>query len=380
MAGKVNLSQKDTYLLWGRAAGRCEFEGCNKILYRDNFSLRSLNLAERAHIVARSPNGPRGDLDCSRSLVDNIDNVMLLCRECHDRIDSDSSSFPAVVLKEMKNKHEKRIEFLTGFDNEKSSHIVTYSANIGDIRVPIDFNSAVMSMIRNGRTPAEPFAIDLSNAGNALKDDSAQFWEVEERNLVTKFNQKLLDRISETGDIRHSSLFAIAPVPLLIKLGSLFTDKCPVDIYQKKREPSTWDRGCRDLKTKFHISVPECKFDTVALVLSLSADINTEDVYKTLGKNISVWHVRAETPNYDCIVTLEELGLFRNIMRETLNKIKKCHGADNVIHTFAAIPISAAIEVGRVWMPRADLPMQTYNRLPNRNFQKALLIGKENIR
>lgn len=30
---KTNIPQKVMRLLWLRAAGRCEFEGCNKILY-----------------------------------------------------------------------------------------------------------------------------------------------------------------------------------------------------------------------------------------------------------------------------------------------------------------------------------------------------------
>ena len=78
MAGKVYLSESDTYMLWGRAAGRCEFDGCNKISHRDCLDLQTLNLAERAHIIARSPKGPRGSVKKSKTFVDNIDNVMLL--------------------------------------------------------------------------------------------------------------------------------------------------------------------------------------------------------------------------------------------------------------------------------------------------------------
>ena len=78
MAGKVNLSESDTYMLWGRAAGRREFDGCNKILHMDCLDLQTLNLAERAHIIARSPKGPRGSVKKLKTFVDNIDNVMLL--------------------------------------------------------------------------------------------------------------------------------------------------------------------------------------------------------------------------------------------------------------------------------------------------------------
>ena len=39
-------------LLWGVAAGRCEFKGCNKPLYKHDVTGITENLAEQAHIYA----------------------------------------------------------------------------------------------------------------------------------------------------------------------------------------------------------------------------------------------------------------------------------------------------------------------------------------
>lgn len=380
MSEKANLSTIETFLLWGRAAGRCEFDGCNKILHRDAYDLRPLNLADRAHITARSEGGPRGDTTRSPELADDIRNVMLLCKECHKRIDTNPGDFPEEMLIGMKSKHEARVELTTGFADNNKSYMITYAANVGHIRNPIDCQSAAMSMIRNGKSPAEPNAIDLSLIGSTLKDHQPEFWPIEEQNLVAKFNQKLIDRISDSGDIKHSSLFAIAPVPLLIKLGALFTDKCPVDIYQKKREPDTWDWLSDGPAVEFQISPPAQKFDKIALVLSLSGRIPPEDVHKTLGDEVSFWDVSIESPNNDCIKTPADLSEFRRVIRKVFDEVKRFHGTDQVIHTFAAIPISAAIEIGRTWTHRADLPLQTYNRDLDRIFQKAILIGKENTK
>jgi allophanate hydrolase subunit 2 len=47
------------------------------------------------------------------------------------------------------------------------------------------------------------------------------------------------------------------------------------------------------------------------------------------------------------------------------------------VHLFPALPVSAAVEVGRVWMPKAHLPMIVYDQ--NRKlggFQKATTIGQ----
>lgn len=41
--------------LWARAAGRCEFRGCNKLLYVDGLTQQRSNLATIAHIVSFRP-------------------------------------------------------------------------------------------------------------------------------------------------------------------------------------------------------------------------------------------------------------------------------------------------------------------------------------
>lgn len=36
--------------LWGRAAARCEFSDCNRLLYKSPVTQEAVNLAEMAHI------------------------------------------------------------------------------------------------------------------------------------------------------------------------------------------------------------------------------------------------------------------------------------------------------------------------------------------
>ena len=46
--------------LWARAAGRCQFDGCNKILYKSSVTQERVNISEKAHIYSISEKGPRG--------------------------------------------------------------------------------------------------------------------------------------------------------------------------------------------------------------------------------------------------------------------------------------------------------------------------------
>src|SRR5262249_25025860 len=47
--------------LWGRAAGRCEFAGCNKPLWKSSVTSERVNIAQKAHIYSFSEEGPRGN-------------------------------------------------------------------------------------------------------------------------------------------------------------------------------------------------------------------------------------------------------------------------------------------------------------------------------
>ena len=38
--------------LWARSAGRCQFDGCNKILFKSSITQERVNIAQKAHIYS----------------------------------------------------------------------------------------------------------------------------------------------------------------------------------------------------------------------------------------------------------------------------------------------------------------------------------------
>ncbi|CDZ28134.1 hypothetical protein NOJ05_13140 [Neorhizobium galegae] len=75
-------------IVWARAAGRCQFRGCNKLLIGDLVSGKSdLNASYIAHIVADSVDGPRGHKSLSSELSTRPGNLMLMCDPHHRLID-----------------------------------------------------------------------------------------------------------------------------------------------------------------------------------------------------------------------------------------------------------------------------------------------------
>jgi hypothetical protein len=369
-------------LLWVKAGGRCEFSGCNKILYHDDFlPFKEHKIADKAHIVANSPKGARGDPVYSSVLATDINNFMLLCKDCHDRIDTNENLFSVECLKQMKRLHEERIERVTGISVNNKTTVITYWANISKQKNSIDINNIMNAVIADEKYPIDSDPVDLSLPGHESYDNEELFWVIEERNLEKRFDAKLKDMIADKSKNMLYSLFALAPIPLLIKLGSLFTDKTNVHVFQRHREPKdTWEWLNDSDELIFLIDEPKDISTNVVLVLSISDTISLEDVIKVIGDDVSIWTIKIVNPNNDCIRSKKDLHSFREIFRTTLRRIKTTHGTDKLINIFPAIPLSVAVEMGRVWMPKADLPMVIYdrNRGKDLSFKKILEIGVEN--
>ena len=124
------IPNKTKIQLWVRAGGRCEYEGCNNVLWRDDLTMKNMNKAYIAHIIADNPKGPRGHPTLSEKLKNNLSNLMLVCDAHHRLIDIEElDEHPVSRLRKMKQDHEKRIERVTGIKPEKKSEIILFGAN-----------------------------------------------------------------------------------------------------------------------------------------------------------------------------------------------------------------------------------------------------------
>lgn len=208
----------------------------------------------------------------------------------------------------------------------------------------------------------KPFAIGMKSS---FSDGESLFWEMEQENLRRQIDRLVKPAIS-SGDVEHLSVFGFAPIPLLIALGREISDICPAEVYQLHREPPTWNWQTRTPKFSYQVtsSSDTCR-TKVALILSLSANILPERVHSVLGDDIAIWSIHHSDPHNDFLRARSQLQEFRRVMRRTFNQIKAIHGESAQLHIFPAIPVSAAVEIGRVWQPKADLPFVVYDQ--NRN-------------
>jgi len=363
--------------LWARSAGRCQFEGCNKVLYKSSITQERVNIAQKAHIYSFSKDGPRGwgPMIFNKDALNEIENLMLMCHECHVKIDRNESKYPADLLQDWKKSHEQKINIVTGIDVDKKSHIIFYGSNISDQKSVIQKNEAIATIFPN-KYPANEHPIYISMS-SALKDNDKDFWNTELKHLEAIFT-KYIEPTIEENNPADFSLFAMAPIPLLIKLGSLFTDKISVDTYQPIREPKTWRWQEEPEDFEFIITNDGEYEKEPVLIFSLSGKISRDRIYEVAGKDVNIWEIRVPDSflHNDFMRSKAQLSLFRKEIRKLMVQINEKH-SKKPLKIFPAMPISCAIELGRIRMPKSDMQWIIYDQNNQANkFIEAITIGE----
>ena len=371
---KTAIPEKIKNQLLVKSAGRCQYRGCNKSLYNDIVTKRNFNQSYIAHIVGDIPTGPRGDVVLSPLLAQDLSNLMLMCDAHHRLIDIvDESGHPEALLLVMKKEHECRVEIATAILPNMHSHVLTYKANVG-MHTPEMSYQSLSDYLKPDYYPAIADTIDLSLSNSLQRDRDAVFWATEEDNLTAQFNRKLLQNFTK-GEIKHLSIFAFAPIPLLIRLGTLINDIYSAEIYQPVRNPKTWKLNEETTEVKYIVTHAVDKHKTVALNISLSGTITNDRITEIIGHEVSIYTITIGTPFNDYLKSRRHLQDFSVEMRKLFDYIKANHLADTPIHIFPAMPIAKAIELGRVWMPKADMPLYIYDQnTANGGFTKVIEI------
>lgn len=359
-----HINSKTRNLLWAVSAGRCQFHGCNKIVYREWVTKKRGTFAEVAHIIGSMLDVPgREKTKLPPEYCNDAENLMLLCPEHHHLIDyEEPENYSDELLRNMKEAHEERIEALTGIEKDRTSNVIKFGANIEAHNAVINTPDAHHAMVLSGWFPAGVKPIRLGLLNSTIQDHEQEYWLYQVRELERQFARNVQPYIEE-GSRNHFSIFALAPIPLLIKLGSLLSDVHPAEVYQLHREPQqtwAWQDGPEDFE--YIVEEPTTSYKTVALIIALSDRVKETRIHRVLGEEgVSIWKLTIDKPDKDFLKSREQLQLFSETLRKLLGDIMFKHGENVVIHLFPAMPVATAVEVGRVRQPKADLPLVIYD-------------------
>lgn len=337
------------------SGGRCE--RCNTYLYEDFMTKRKVNFAEHAHMIPDSDQGPRGSKVKTTLMKEKSDNIMILCSNCHTLVDKDIQEYNIDTLRKIKMEHEKRIKYLTGLKVDNIVVPTYYFSKIGDKQVYISKEEQIDAILKDGYYP-DDYEIDLSN-NVTITDNVDQYYIEKVREMNEMINQY------HSAILRNRLvLFALAPQPLLIYLGTRLGKASSIIVKQKSRVTNSWLwEDSKDI-VNYHLIAPqkiEIQND-VCLIISISGCIEHERITSIIS-NPDIWVISVDNPNMNIIKSHQSVTLFSSFIMTVFETLKKHYGVDKKICIFSAMPNSLAVEFGRSWMPKVFNSMILYDSI-----------------
>lgn len=375
---RTKLSPKVVLEVWLRAAGRCQYPGCNIPLWQDELTLQKMNRAYLAHIVADEPGGPRGDPILSELLKNDPGNIMLLCDTHHRLIDKvDVAGHPVDLLTKRKAEHEERIVRQTEAQNNRRTHILMLGTRIGDRQGLVNYDQA-RDAIFPERYPATEAGIRIDFTHVLVNEQDSEYWQTILKYIDRMLALHLTEDVGPSGKpLNHLSVFALAPMPVLIYFGKQLGDIVSADVYQRHRDTGDWRwKGLNEEQFDYIIHPPleaNAKSDAVAVNLSLSGSVKQTEIDRAMARSVPTYTVRIKKPNRNYLKAKEQLELFRNEWYQLLSEIREKHGENCELHLFPAVPVAVAVEIGRSLLPKSDPRLVVYDR-NQMGFQRTITV------
>lgn len=347
--------------LWVFSGGRCEFPGCNKPVWRDGLTLKDDNFAHMAHIVAASSAGPRGDKSLSPQLTTDFSNLMLVCLNHSKLVDGKhKSEYSVDFLRDYKERHEARIKMQTAVSPDMSTTVVRFVAKIRERKMEISTAQAYEAIFPRFPLDEKGIVIDFNNRNGS---GGKSHWKSLARDIATQVKQALTPG-NDHLRIDHLSVFAVAPIPLLMYLGNRIGGATPVDIYQKHRDADDWIWKKEPKRDTFKYIVKKNGLKNsstkVVVILSLSGLVQVDEVTKVLP-NAPRYEITIPKPDRDYLQHRSQLTKFAYIYHRILTEIRKRHGSKCEIYLFPAVPVSVAVACGKELLPKVDPHIHVYD-------------------
>lgn len=351
--------------VWTEAAGRCQFNQCNKPLWYNELTLSERNFSEMAHIIGASEGGPRGSEQLSDELAQDPENIMLLCDRCHKEIDDLilKDNYSVVLLKKMKTDHTNRVRMLLDQSSKRTRPLI-FTTDIGGQKSMFGERS-----IQSALLPDYPDKI----SENWFKIEIGKFertklieWESVKNKIDDNFES--VERALSSGSINHLSVFGLAAQPLLMWLGRKLGDKISAQIFEPRRTDDLEKKWNWDIETEtkieFNVSkIKESKTKNVILLLALSDYLGNDKYANMLDEDAYIYQITIDNPTQGFLTQKTEKALFIKTCRSLLNRIQLEVGKDCIIHTLPAMPASLAIEFGRLIQPTKDPVIWVYENI-----------------
>ncbi|MGW3896634.1 SAVED domain-containing protein [Micromonospora profundi] len=359
---------KDTVRLavWARAAGCCVM--CSTMLLGSRSYLHSVLVGELAHNV-----GATATAGSPRGLVQDIadreaeENLLLLCHACHRLVDNEDHApyFTTERLQALKKEHEGRVRVAATSGGMRRTGALRVGGLVRGVTALASQRQTADALLADGYLGL----VDSRWQGDFLckiagDPNRPTYWRAAQEEIDATLG--LVEQSVASGDVEHLSIFAIAPIPLLVYLGSRLDDKTDTRLYQKQRDGDQgwrWDAtaSIRDFSTTATVGATPAT--EAVLAVSLTAEIQQTKLPDTL-QGLPYFEIRPRADRFGpgLFSHSDTLRNFADRWRTQLAEVEKTCPAATRWHLVAAAPLTAAIEMGRALMRGAQPPTEVYER------------------
>lgn len=348
--------------LYVQAGGRCEFDGCNTYLLEHYPTEAIGNFAEQAHIYAFNETGPRGHEAGRPDDINNLGNLILLCGACHHLVDTRSAEYPVSVLRKFKKDHEDRVFELTGLSKDRDTVPLVLKGLVAGRPVDVSDEQMQVAVAPSYLKKRDKVEIDLTQIPDTADDT---FWSTATGCIDSKVDRLYSLPVRPDRTLRVS-VFALAPIPLLIYLGSRLSDKVEVEFYQRHRNPESWQWHSEPGHATYVSRKTQDGTDpaSVALLVNLSGTNNLDALPDFVDASFTVYEItlRDTEPNPLFLMCRSDLSRFHNEYVKTMSLIRNSHPVLETLHLFPAIPAPVAVIIGRSCLPKVDPALRVYDR------------------
>lgn len=386
-SGRGDMPKNDDLQYLGYEAGwRCQFAGCGKDLKRESLSGSRGVFSYFAHIIASSPNGPRGDALLSSQRTDDIDNVMLLCDECHRRIDrEDPDRFTVDMLRKMRQDSINEVRRLLDTLRYQEAIPLVIMGNI-TAQSPRFIQREAEEALWTRQLRMSPHGPEhyFYNGGHLHDPHASHYWNSLFESLrgdIPLLRKRLNGTLRGDGTTTPLAVFPLHGTSLLLLAGRMVGEGSSVTVFQFNRDrsadlpggkwafdatatPPTTDKYCVN-ELKQHDGGEEA-----CLIVSLTFKVDplrlSPGLYNTSGFRMGALEVTAAAPSelgHGIFGHPQDLDHFAVAIEQAIRKLQDQWRVKKV-HLVVGAPASACFRIGQKLQARHHATIVCYESLP----------------
>lgn len=354
------------------AAWRCQFAGCGRDLKRHGATGSVGRYSYFAHIVAASPNGPRGHAVESRQLASELSNFLLLCDECHRLIDKiNPAKYTVETLRKMREDSIAEVRRLLGNLQYQPAEVLAFIGNITSQSPQFSMDDAEEAMwgsrLRSADVKPQWF-FQLGGHHHDVHDPAywASLFQVMKHDIVRL--QALLNGTSEGGRPRpRLAVFPMHGTSVLLLAGRLLGDTAGTHLFQPHRNhigaatrwawpPTGSLPQSAPGKFKVETLVPHAPGQEEAcLIVALTSDIDASRMPSPCAAKgrllLPTLRITGPTFDKDCMEQPDDVQLLGLAVDAAVRRLQDEWHVRKV-HLFVSAPASAVVAVGQKMQAR----------------------------